>query len=313
MTVHHIRTGTEASDAGTGRTTASAETTGTGRHHVPVTRPRRGRRPERKLVPFMILVIVAVLLTAPFVELAISALTPSSETGADRWLPSTFRWANITDAIHYIPYTQLARNSVVLSSLFGVLTTFSSAVTGYGFARLHGPGKNILFSVLVMTMMVPPIVTLIPTYLLFSRYNLVGTYWPWVLWGLAGTPYTIFLYRQFFSSLPKELEEAAIIDGAGRIRIFVQIFLPLSRPLLVTAFVMAFNAVWGDFVAPDLFLNSSNTTLAVGVSTGYTNQAGYPLYSLLAGGAMLYIIPVVVLFLFAQRSYVRGLATTGLK
>ncbi|MBR7827214.1 carbohydrate ABC transporter permease [Actinospica sp. MGRD01-02] len=271
------------------------------------------RRRERNRIAFAILVLVALLVTAPFVELLISALTPGSEIGADRWLPSMFRWANISDAIDYIPYWDLTRNSVFLATLSGVLTTFSSAITGYGFARMRGPGKKFLFGVLIMTMMVPPIVTLIPTYLLFSRYGLVGTYLPWVFWGAAGTPYTIFLYRQFFSSMPKELEEAAIIDGAGRIRIFVQIFLPLSRPLLVTAFVLAFNAVWGDFVAPDLFLNSSNTTLAVGVSSGYTNQAGYPLYNLLASGAMLYVIPVVLLFLFAQRSYVRGFANSGLK
>jgi multiple sugar transport system permease protein len=271
------------------------------------------RRKPRNIVALVVLILVAALVTAPFIELVIRALTPSSEEGADRWLPSVFRWGNIRDAIDYIPFWSLTRNSVVLSGLFGVLTTFSSALTGYGFARLRGPGKRILFAVLIMTMMIPPIVTLIPTYLLFSRYGLVGTYWPWVLWGAAGTPYTIFLYRQFFSSLPKELEEAAIIDGAGRIRIFVQIFLPLSRPLLVTAFVLAFNAVWGDFIGPDLFLNTSNTTLAIGVSSGYTNQAGYPLYNLLASGALLYVIPVVLLFLLAQRSYVRGFANSGLK
>ncbi|HTJ67136.1 MAG TPA: carbohydrate ABC transporter permease [Actinospica sp.] len=278
----------------------------------PAPAPRR-RRPERNRVTLIVLIVVALLVTAPFIELLISALTPSSEIGADRWLPSIFRWSNFTDAVDYIPYWDLTKNSVVLSGLFGILTTFSSAITGYGFARMRGPGKKLLFGVLIMTMMVPPIVTLIPTYLLFSRYGLVGGYLPWVFWGAAGTPYTIFLYRQFFSGLPKELEEAAIIDGAGRIRIFVQIFLPLSRPLLVTAFVLAFNAVWGDFVAPDLFLNSNNTTLAVGVSSGYTNQAGYPLYNLLAGGAFLYVVPVVLLFLFAQRSYVRGFANSGLK
>ena len=278
----------------------------------PLKRPIR-RRKDRNRIARLILIVIAVLMTLPFVELLISALTPMSEVSADRWLPSVLRWSNFTDAIDFIPYRDLTKNSIVLSTLFGVLTTFSSAITGYGFARMRGPGKKFLFAVLIMTMMVPPIVTLIPTYLLFSRYGLVGNYLPWVLWGAAGTPYTIFLYRQFFSGLPKELEEAAIIDGAGRIRIFVQIFLPLSRPLLVTAFVLAFNSVWGDFVAPNLFLNSGNTTLAVGVSSGYTNQAGYPLYNLLAGGAFLYVIPVVLLFLFAQRSYVRGFANSGIK
>ena len=267
----------------------------------------------RHPVAFAILVLVAVAVTLPVIALVISALTPSDQMGADGWLPTTFRWRNIADAIDFIPFWQLARNSLVLSSVFGVLTTFSSALAGYGFARLRGPGKKALFAILIGMMMVPQIVTLIPTYLLFSRFNLVGTYWPWVLWGIAGAPYAIFLYRQFFASFPKELEEAAILDGAGRIRIFAQIFLPLSRPLLVTAFVLAFNAVWGDFVAPNLFLNSSNTTLAVGVSSGYVNTAGYPVYNLLAAGALLYVIPVVALFLIAQRSYVRGFVNAGLK
>jgi len=300
MALHDVRSDTET-------------TTRIPRSSAP--RPPRAprRRKERNRLTLIVLIIVAVLLTAPFLQLLISALTPGGEVTADRWLPSTFDWGNIRQAIDYIPFWDLTKNSVVLSSLFGALTTFSSAITGYGFARMRGPGKKLLFGVLIMTMMVPPIVTLIPTYLLFSRYGLVGSYWPWVLWGAAGTPYTIFLYRQFFSGLPKELEEAAIIDGAGRIRIFVQIFLPLSRPLLVTAFVLAFNAVWGDFIGPDLFLNSNNTTLAVGVASGYTNTAGYTLYNLLASGAMLYVIPVVALFLLAQRSYVRGFASSGLK
>jgi multiple sugar transport system permease protein len=245
-------------------------------HPVPA-RPSARRSLARRLagrnpLALTVAVIVAVILILPFVTLIISALTPASQMGADRWLPSTLRWANFADATRYIPFWSMLKSSVVLSSLFAVLTTFSSAMTGYGFARLRGPGKKFLFALLIGTMMVPPIVTLIPTYLLFSDYHLVGTYWPWVLWGAAGTPYAIFLYRQYFSGLPKELSEAAVIDGAGQLRIFVQVFLPLSSPLLVTAFVLAFNSVWGDFIGPDLFLNQSNTTLAVGVASGYQNS-----------------------------------------
>jgi multiple sugar transport system permease protein len=280
----------------------------------PASRRSLARRlARRNPLAFTVAVIVAVILILPFVTLIISALTPASQMGADRWLPTSLRWANFADATRYIPFWSMLKSSVILSSLFAVLTTFSSALTGYGFARLRGPGKRILFALLIGTMMVPPIVTLIPTYLLFSDYHLVGTYWPWVLWGAAGTPYAIFLYRQYFSGFPQELSEAAVIDGAGQLRIFFQVFLPLSRPLLVTAFVLAFNAVWGDFIAPDLFLNQSNTTLAVGVASGYVNNEGYPLYNLLASGALLYVVPVILLFLFAQRSYVRGFATTGLK
>jgi multiple sugar transport system permease protein len=279
----------------------------------PAPGPARRRRRFKHPVVFTVLVLAAVLTTLPFATLIISALTPSDQMGVDRWLPTYFRWGNLADALSYIPFWRYAKNSVVLSTLFGVLTTFSSALAGYGFARLRAPGKRVLFAVLIATMMIPQIVTLIPTYLLFSRFDLIGTYWPWVLWGMAGAPYAIFLYRQFFAGFPKELEEAAILDGAGRVRIFCQIFLPLSRPLLVTAFVLAFNAVWGDFVAPNLFLDQSNTTLAVGVAQGYQNSQGYPVYNLLAGGALLYVIPVVVLFLAVQRSYVRGFVNSGLK
>jgi ABC-type glycerol-3-phosphate transport system permease component len=285
------------------------------RDSAPAASPRsRGRRLARRSpVAFTVAALVAIIMVLPFVTLIISALTPADQLGIDRWLPSYLRWSNFADAVRYIPFGSMAKSSLILSSIFGILTTLSSALTGYGFARLRGPGKNVLFALLIGTMMVPPIVTLIPTYLLFSDYHLVGTYWPWVLWGATGTPYAIFLYRQYFSGFPKELEEAAVIDGAGQLRIFFQIFLPLSRPLLVTAFVLAFNAAWGDYIGPNLFLNQSNTTLAVGVATGYENSQGYTLYNLLAGGALIYVVPVILLFLFAQRSYVRGFATSGMK
>jgi ABC-type glycerol-3-phosphate transport system permease component len=274
---------------------------------------RRRRRGRRHAVMFTVLLAVSVLMALPFVELLISSLRPANEVTSDTWLPTFLDWRNYADTLTVIPFGKFAGNSLILAGLNAFLTTISSAFVGYGFARLRAPGKSLLFGLLISTMMVPQIVTLIPTYLLFANFGLVGTYWPWVLWGSAGAPYAIFLYRQFFSSFPKELEEAAVIDGAGRIRIFVQIFLPLSRPLLVTAFVLAFNAVWGDFIAPNLLLDQSNTTLAVGVGQDYVNDKGFPLPNLLAGGAVLYLIPVILLFLAAQRSYVRGFVNSGLK
>lgn len=269
---------------------------------------------QRRPALFIALLIVAVAMMLPFLILLITSVTPDAQLDADRWLPRVFRWANYRDAVSGIPFWHYARDSLFLSVVYAGLTTLSSALVGYGFARLRAPGKNVLFGVLIAMMIVPQIVTLIPTYLLFSRVHLVGTYWPWFIWGSVGAPYAIFLYRQFFSSFPRELEEAAEIDGAGRLRTFLTIFLPLSRPLLVTAFVLAFNATWGDYIAPTLFLNQNNTTLAVGLSTGYlSKQSQTPEPSLLAAGTFLYVIPVVLLFLFAQRQYVRGFVNSGLK
>jgi multiple sugar transport system permease protein len=159
----------------------------------------------------------------------------------------------------------------------------------------------------------PHVITLIPTYLLFSRAHLVNTYIPWVLWGLSGAPYLIFLFRQFFASMPKELEEAAIVDGCGQIRVFWRIFLPQSWPVIATSLILSFSWSWGDYIAPALLLDDDHTTLAVKLTTGYANQHGIQHSNLVAAGAVMYVVPVLFLFLILQRGFVTGVATSGLK
>jgi ABC-type glycerol-3-phosphate transport system permease component len=161
--------------------------------------------------------------------------------------------------------------------------------------------------------MLPQIVTLIPTYLIFARIHLIYTYWPWVLWGLGGSAFLIFLFRQTFTSMPMDLEDAAIIDGCGYFRIFATIFLPLAKAVTAAGFILSFTAAWGDFIAPSLFLSQDQTTLAVGLSNGYQTSAGTPLNNALAAGAILYILPVLLLFVVAQRAFIGGFMTSGLK
>jgi multiple sugar transport system permease protein len=277
--------------------------------------PLRQSRERKNPVALVILLAVCTILFLPVLWLVLTSLKSADQLTSDpiTWIPSPLQFENFVEATTVQPFWAYAANSLFLSTVTGALTTISSALVGYGFARLQGKGKNVLFGILVAMMMTPPIITLIPTYLLFAKVGLVGTYWPWVLWGMAGVPYLIFLYRQFFAQLPRELEEAAILDGCGRLRIFVQIFLPLSKPVIITAFVLSFNGVWGDFIAPKLLLNQDNTTLAVAVTTGYVNSQGFPLNNLLAAGSVLYVIPVLIMFFFVQRSYVRGFATSGMK
>jgi multiple sugar transport system permease protein len=277
--------------------------------------PLRQSRERKNRVALVILLVVCAILFLPVLWLVLTSLKSADQLTSDpiTWIPSPLQFENFVEATTVQPFWAYAANSLFLSTVSGALTTISSALVGYGFARLHGKGKNVLFGILVAMMMTPPIITLIPTYLLFAKVGLVGTYWPWVLWGMAGVPYLIFFYRQFFAQLPRELEEAAILDGCGRLRIFAQIFLPLSKPVIITAFVLSFNGVWGDFIAPKLLLNQDNTTLAVAVTTGYVNEKGFPLNNLLAAGSVLYVIPVLIMFFFVQRSYVRGFATSGMK
>src|SRR5262249_20275663 len=151
------------------------------------------------------------------------------------------QWGNFTEAVTRINFLAYTGNSLFLSTTYAVLITISSALVGFGFARLRGPGQRWLFTVVLATMMLPAILTLIPTYAMFVQLPLVNPYWPWVLWGLAASPFLIFLFRQFFTAIPKDLEDAAIIDGCGYGRIFWRIFLPLSRPVLLTSLLLSFT------------------------------------------------------------------------
>ncbi|KOU77585.1 ABC transporter permease [Streptomyces sp. MMG1533] len=269
----------------------------------------------RRKVVYMLLVAVLVLMLSPFGWLMITAFKPLSELRAVpiHWWPHHPTLDNFSQAVTFFDYLGYARNSLTIAVIYSTLITLSSAWAGYGFARLEAPGKRIVFGVLLATMMMPTIITLIPTYLLFAKAGLVNTYVPWVLWGLCGMPYLIFLFRQFFSNMPKELEEAAIIDGCGQIRVFWRIFLPQSWPVIATSLILTFSWSWGDYVAPALFLDDDRTTLAVKIATGYVNEHGSGLYTLVAAGAVIYIVPVLVLFLILQRGFISGTATSGLK
>ncbi len=281
--------------------------------------PQKGSRPPGRHLSkagiYILLLVLVIVFGGPFLWLMITALKTQPELVAIpiHLLPEQPAWDNFVQAFTKINFPAYTANSLILSTVYATLITLSSALVGFGFARLQGWGKRPLFMIMLSTMMLPNIVTLIPTYILFARLDLVNTYWPWVLWGLAASPYLAFLFRQFFSAIPAELEEAAILDGCGYGRIFWQIFLPLSIPVLVTAFVLSFTWVWGDYIAPSLLLNLDNTTLAVAISVGYLDAHGSGLATVQAAGALLYLIPEVLIFFFAQRYFVRGIATSGLK
>ncbi|HEX3811261.1 MAG TPA: carbohydrate ABC transporter permease [Mycobacteriales bacterium] len=271
------------------------------------------RTVPRQVATYVLLVVVAVLFLIPLLWLLSIAFKNAGELASSAWLPHSLSWANFHDALTLIPFGRYALTSVLLATVQATLTTLSSAMVGFGFARLRARGKRPLFLIVVATLMLPQIVTLIPTYLIFARIHLIYTYWPWVLWGLAGSAFLIFLFRQTFTSMPMDLEDAAIIDGCGYFRIFATIFLPLAKAVTVTGFILSFTAAWGDFIAPSLFLSQDQTTLAVGLSNGYQTAAGTPLNNALAAGAILYILPILLLFVVAQRAFIGGFVTSGLK
>lgn len=274
----------------------------------------RRRRPTAARA-YILLLVLTMFFGGPFVWLVLAALKTPAEwvTLPTHILPRQPQWDNFIQALSQINFLAYAVNSLFLSTVYAVLITASSAAVGFGFARLRGRGKRPLFLVVLSTMMLPQILTILPTYMLFAQVGLVNTYWPWVLWGLATSPYLVFLFRQFFVALPTELEDAAIVDGCGYFRIFVQIFLPLSRPVILTSFLISFTWTWGDFIAPALLLDRDHTTLSVAITGWYVNEHGNPNLTVQAAAAALYIIPVMLIFLFAQRAFIRSFVSSAVK
>ncbi|MEU9345019.1 carbohydrate ABC transporter permease [Streptomyces sp. NPDC048278] len=268
-----------------------------------------------RLVLYTALVAITGLFLGPFGWLVVSGLKTPAELAASpvHWLPAHIQWHNFADAFHLIDFLGYARNSLIIATIYATLVTLSSAWVGFGFARLEAPGKKLLFGILLGSMMLPQMITLLPTYLIFARLGMVDTYWPWVLWGLSAAPYLVFLFRQFFAGLPRELEEAAIVDGCGWPGVFWRIFLPQSWPVLSASFVIAFTWTWGDYIAPQLLLSTDRTTLAVAVMSTYVTSAGTPVTDLQAAASVMYVVPILLIFLIAQRGFVAGMSTTGLK
>ena len=282
---------------------------------IPTAKHRIGLARLSDAGKYILLMILTVIFIGPFYWLCSTALKTISDLAAfpPQFWPAHLEWVNFLQALTIQNFAAYAANSCILAVTYSTLITLSSALVGFGFARLKGRGKRPLFLIMLSTLMLPQIITIIPTYVIFARLGLIDTYWPWVLWGLASSPFLSFLFRQFFSAIPAELEEAAIIDGCGYGRIFWQIFLPLSVPVIVTSLIISFTGVWGDYITPDLFLSQRNTTLAVAMTIGYVDPHGNPLTNVIAAGSIFYILPVLVIFFFAQRYFVKGIVTTGIK
>jgi multiple sugar transport system permease protein len=229
------------------------------------------------------------------------------------WIPRPWRLQNYPEALTTIPFLLYFRNTmtILIPSVLGTVVT--AALAAYGFSRLRWPGRDVVFNILLTTLMLPYAVTLIPTFLLWARLDLINSFWPLIIphW-FGGGIFSIFLLRQFFNTLPKELDEAALIDGANPLQILWNIIVPLSRPALIAVGIFAALASWNDFLGPLIYLNDSRQfTLALGLAefTGlYSSQ-----WHLLMAASTVVILPVIVLFFFAQRYFIEGIALTGSK
>jgi len=279
----------------------------------------RVRKQWRLVLSYALLYFTVAVMAAPVVWMILSSL--KSEPEFTQYPPiilaDPIRWDNYWSALTWIPFFRYTWNSTFLATMFATFTVTTSAMVGFAFARLEAPGKAKLFAIVVSLLMVPSIVTIIPQFVIFARLGLTNSYWPWFLWGIAASPFHIFLFRQFFTAIPRDLEDAAEVDGAGPFRVFWQIFLPNAKPALATSFILNFVGVWGDWVAPVIYLDDVKTTLAVKLATPtYTNPgdvSGHIFVTITLAAAVIYTIPPAIMFFIAQKNIMEGVVTTGLK
>lgn len=282
---------------------------------LPTTRGVRSRADRvRAGISYFVLVVGSVGFIVPFVWMITTSLKDRAQiyTFPVQWVPSPVLWQNYVKLFEQAPMWIYLRNSAILTVLGVAFSLIGSSIAAYAFARLRFPGRDVMFFTMLATIMIPNWATLIPTYILFGKLGWLDTYLPILLPALFATPFNTFLLRQFFLSIPQELEDAAKVDGASTLRCFLQIVVPLARPALLIVGLFAFLYYWNDFLGPLIYLSSDNK---FPISLGIMNFAGQQVqdFALMMGAATLAIAPCVILFFIAQRWFIQGVVITGVK
>jgi multiple sugar transport system permease protein len=266
-----------------------------------------------RIVLYLVLVLIALFFLLPLVWMFSTAFKPFVETLQPTWLPQEPTLQNFRDIFNdpSIPVLRWFFNSLGVATMFTLLVLFLDALAGYAYARMEFRGKNLLFGLLLATLVMPGIMFLVPNYITIARLGWINSYQGVIAPGLAGV-FGVFFMRQFFQSIPKELEEAAIVDGANTWTTFWRVSLPLAKGALATLGIITFLTSWNDFLWPLLIMNERTLqTLPVGLAT---IQGQYTFdYGKLMAGAAVTAVPVLILYTFLQRYIVQSVAMTGLK
>jgi multiple sugar transport system permease protein len=261
-----------------------------------------------------LLVVLSIIFMLPFVWMVSSSFKPDNEIFAvpPTILPREFRPQNYVEAVTTINFFGQLFNTLIYSFFAVVGAVFSNTLVGYGFSRIQWKGRDTVFVIVLATMMLPFAVRMIPVYVLFHRLGWLNTLLPLIVPAYTCNPYLVFLVRQFFMTLPVELDDAARIDGCSEIGIFARIALPLSRPVLAVVFLNELIFAWSNFIGPLIYLRDPKSyTLSVGLQL-YFSQHGAEWALLMAAGT-LFTLPMIILFFFAQRIFIEGITLTGIK
>ncbi len=271
-----------------------------------------------KIFVYAMLVVFAAIVLVPFFWMLSTSLKSPAELflHPPRWIPEPIKWSNYPDAWTALPFNRFLVNTVYMTllAMFAEITT--AAIVAYGFARFRFPGRNVLFLVLLSTMMLPGILTLIPKFIMWRYVDRIDTFTPltvgaWFVWG----PSFVFLLRQFFLSIPREIEEAAILDGASVPRVFWDIMLPLVKPALLAIAVLSFQGNWNNFEGALIYLNTlEKYPMVLGLQFfGASLSREAPQWNLMMAMSTLMALPILVLFFMAQKYFIEGLTVGAVK
>jgi multiple sugar transport system permease protein len=282
--------------------------------------PRRTKWTAGRVLVTLLLLGFTALFLYPLVWLVAASLKPASQVFDNALIPKTWRWDNYAQVWDELPLLHWVFNSVAIALLAAAAVSISSSVVAFGFAYFRFPARNLLFGLVLGTMMLPGSVTLIPTYLIWKETGFLGTWVPLFGANLFGSAFYIFLQRQFYLGLPRELFEAARMDGASYWQLFSRIAMPLSIPSFVIVFLFEFQASWNNFQAALIYLNSESIesfTAPLGIAYAMTKYSptagGQGDYQYVMVAALLVTLPMLLLFSFGQRYFIEGVATQARK
>ncbi|RED52932.1 MULTISPECIES: carbohydrate ABC transporter permease [Cohnella] len=271
------------------------------------------RKLGSKVVPHLVLIALGLIFAVPFLWLLGTSLKSLNEISQSLSIvPKQFQWENYVRVFERIPYVRYTLNTFYVSVFSVIGQVISSSLVAYSLSKVEWKGKNMIFPIVIATMLLPYQVTMIPVFMIFQKLQLVGSFWPLILPTFTGAPFYIFLLRQFFMTIPDSLIHAARIDGAREFTIFTRIILPLCKPALAAVAIFTFIATWSDFLGPLIYLNDNKYyTLTLGLQAFMAEH--YVEWDLLMAASALFTLPIVVLFFFAQKYFIEGITLTGIK
>jgi multiple sugar transport system permease protein len=287
-------------------------------------RGQQARNLLTRLIVLLLLADVAFIFVVPILRLISTSLMDIMDLYDPTvvWLPRRWAFENYTRAFQALQYGQAFRNTMLVTGITSVLQTLSCAIVGYGFARFKFPGREKLFLLVLFAMIVPPHAIIIQLFIMVSKMRWLETYWPFIVpaafgMGLRGALF-VFIYRQFFKGLPWELEDAAMIDGAGPLRIFFNVMLPLARPAILVVFLFSFVWHWNDSLEPSIYLSRPELFFlpqrlsVVEAALSNLQMRGMWGTGTIMAATLLVILPLLILYLFTQRYFVESIERTGL-